>query len=87
MYGLLEGNFIESLTCPITHQIMEDPVITKYGHTYERKEIENWIEKSGNDPLTKKPLTKNDIFPNFQLKNLIEEYKKMKKFKKNPLDK
>ena len=87
MYGLLEGNFIESLTCPITHQIMEDPVITKYGHTYERKEIENWIEKSGNDPLTKKPLTKNDIFPNFQLKNLIEEYKKMKKYKKNPLDK
>ena len=66
---------------------MEDPVITKYGHSYERKEIENWIDKAGNDPLTKKPLTKNDIFPNYQLKNLIEEYKKMKKSKKNPLEK
>ena len=86
-YALLDTNFFETLTCPITHQIMDDPVITKYGHSYERKEIENWIDKAGNDPLTKKPLTKNDIFPNYQLKNLIEEYKKMKKFKKNPLEK
>ena len=66
---------------------MKDPVITKYGHSYERNEIEKWIEKSGNDPMTKKPLTKNDIFPNFQLKSLIEEYKNMKNFKNNPNNK
>jgi hypothetical protein len=86
-YALLESNFIECFLCPISGAIMKDPVITKYGHSYERNEIEKWIEKSGNDPMTKKPLTKNDIFPNFQLKSLIEEYKKMKKFKKNPNNK
>ena len=74
----VESNFIEAFLCPISQDIMEDPVMTKYGHTYERSEIEKWIDKYHNDPLTKKPLEKSDLFPNYNMKNLIEEYLKLK---------
>ena len=52
--------------------------MTKYGHTYEKCEIEKWIDKHHNDPLTKNPLEKSDLIPNFAMKNLIEEYLKLK---------
>ena len=29
--------------CPISLEIMKDPVKTKYGHYFERKEILKWI--------------------------------------------
>ena len=57
---------------------MEDPVMRKYGHTYERTEIEKWIDKNHNDPLTKEPLEKSDLFPNYNMRNLIQEYLKLK---------
>ena len=33
---------MEILKCPITHEIMEDPVVAYDGHTYERSAIEEW---------------------------------------------
>jgi hypothetical protein len=76
--GVFPSNFLEAFCCPITQEIMQDPVMTKYGHTYERSEIEKWIDKHHNDPLTKKPLEKSDLIPNYAMKNLIEEYLKLK---------
>lgn len=29
--------------CPITGEMMDDPVITRTGQTYERKAIEDWL--------------------------------------------
>ena len=72
------SNFLEAFCCPITQEIMKEPVMTKYGHTYEKCEIEKWIDKHHNDPLTKNPLEKSDLIPNFAMKNLIEEYLKLK---------
>ncbi|CDW72968.1 ubox-containing protein substrate of the dot icm secretion system [Stylonychia lemnae] len=47
--------------CPISLVIMNDPVKTKHGFYFERKEIINWIEKSGTCPLSRKKLTLRDI--------------------------
>lgn len=33
-----------SFRCPITLQVMSDPVITADGHTYERAAIEHWLQ-------------------------------------------
>ena len=66
--------FSEILKCPISGEIMEDPVMSPGGHTYERKYIENWIQRKGISPLTKKPLSKNDLRINFVVKNMIETY-------------
>jgi len=32
-----ENEEIHSFLCPISGEIMEDPVMTKYGHLYDRK--------------------------------------------------
>lgn len=39
----------DMLTCPITCEIMNDPVITPYGQTYSRKAIEEYIKIPDND--------------------------------------
>ena len=53
--------------------------MTKYGHLFERKVIEEWVIKNKTCPLTNNELTLNDIFPAFAVKNAIEEYVKKSK--------
>jgi hypothetical protein len=36
---------LEELSCPISMQLMTDPVVADDGHTYERHAIEAWIKK------------------------------------------
>jgi hypothetical protein len=36
---------LEELSCPISMQLMTDPVVADDGHTYQRETIEEWIEK------------------------------------------
>ena len=62
--------------CPITQEIMSDPVVTDYGHSYEKQEIEEHTRCKGADPQTRKPLSLSQIHPNLTLKNLIEGYLK-----------
>ena len=57
-------------------EIMSDPVQTPGGVTYERKYIEEYIEREGTDPMTREPLSKDDLTPNRALKSVIEEYRK-----------
>jgi hypothetical protein len=35
----------EVFVCPITMEVMRDPVIAADGHTYEREAIENWLRR------------------------------------------
>eukprot|EP00357_Protocruzia_adherens_P028825 CAMPEP_0115007046 /NCGR_PEP_ID=MMETSP0216-20121206/20903_1 /TAXON_ID=223996 /ORGANISM="Protocruzia adherens, Strain Boccale" /LENGTH=172 /DNA_ID=CAMNT_0002373827 /DNA_START=38 /DNA_END=556 /DNA_ORIENTATION=+ len=60
--------------CPITQQIMRDPVMTPYGHTYEREAIEEWINKNHNDPMTQQPLEVSQLSSNYSLRDAIEYY-------------
>ena len=71
----------ESFMCPINQTLMEDPVITPYGTTYERSAILSWLKKHNNDPLTKKKLTKDMLIPNYALRSAIQEYKESLKKK------
>ena len=38
--------------CPISHELMRDPVIADDGTTYERAAIEQWLQSSEISPLT-----------------------------------
>ena len=64
----------ENLKCPISHGIMADPVATPYGYTYDRKIIEDFIDKFGIDPNAKQPLTKEDLIPNYLIQNMLDQY-------------
>ena len=62
--------------CPITLDIMTDPVMAIDGFTYERSEIEDWFRKGNKtSPKTNETLNSHILIPNKNLKILIEEYK------------
>ena len=48
---------VNDFICPIGGEIMTDPVISKDGHTYERKHIEEWFRVRLSSPLTNENLT------------------------------
>ena len=44
--------------CPITKEILEDPVVASDGHTYERHALGNWINlHGGKSPITRQPIS------------------------------
>ncbi len=59
--------------CPISKQIMEDPVITTGGNVYERAEIEKWFERSNTDPVTNIKVEKR-LFSVRSLKDMIDKF-------------
>src|SRR5689334_18332378 len=61
--------------CPITQEIMRDPVIAEDGHTYEKVVIEKWLEKSPTSPMTRQHISPAKLIPNFALKQLIDQWK------------
>ena len=62
--------------CPITTEIMIDPVSCSDGHSYERDAIENWFN-TGNitSPKTNMRLENRELLPNHTLKGAIEGWK------------
>lgn len=64
-----------SFFCPITHELMVDPVIDPDGNSYEKYAIEDWIRRSGTSPITRTALSINDLRPNRALKTAINEYR------------
>jgi hypothetical protein len=45
-------DLIEAFHCPISQQLIEEPVSSKYGHIYEKAEIERWVSKFHTCPMT-----------------------------------
>jgi len=66
-----------SFFCPISHELMKDPVIVvETGQTYERNRIEQWLKNNSRDPLTNQQLHKRTLTPNIALRNTIEDFSK-----------
>ena len=63
---------VSSFVCPITQAVMEDPVMTADGHTYERAAIEQWLASHNTSPLTGLPLSTHELVPNEQLARHIQ---------------
>uniref|UniRef100_A0A8R1IRE8 RING-type E3 ubiquitin transferase n=2 Tax=Caenorhabditis japonica TaxID=281687 RepID=A0A8R1IRE8_CAEJA len=65
----------EMLCGKITLELMKEPVIVPSGITYDREEIVQHLRRIGHfDPVTRKPLTENEIIPNYALKEVIEKF-------------
>nr|BAK07679.1 predicted protein [Hordeum vulgare subsp. vulgare] len=61
--------------CPISLEIMTDPVIIASGRTYERRSIQKWLDAGQRTcPKTQQPLAHLSLAPNFALKNLILQW-------------
>ena len=64
--------------CPISHELMDTPMIDQEGNTYEKANIFNWLSNHNTSPITRNSLSINQLSLNRSLRNLIEDYKKSK---------
>lgn len=67
----------EFFICPISLQIMKDPVIAITGITYDRSSIEKWLNQQTEAicPVSKQPLPRNStLTPNHILSKLIQTW-------------
>ncbi|WMV06950.1 hypothetical protein MTR67_000335 [Solanum verrucosum] len=62
--------------CPISLEMMKDPVTISTGITYDRENIEKWIFSAKNNtcPATKQSLTCIELTPNVTLRRFIQSW-------------
>ena len=60
--------------CPITNEIMKDPVTASDGYDYERQAIHRWFRKKRTSPVTNEELTDLTVRANNDLRNRIQVF-------------
>lgn len=61
----------------ISFELLKDPVITPSGITYDRQDILTHLHRVGHfDPVTRVPLTADQLIPNLAMREVIEHYLK-----------
>lgn len=82
--GELSDEPPKEFTCPISQDIMTDPVLVKAsGKFYDRDHITGWIQAKGvnaTDPETRQPITLADIVPQPEIKAKIDEWTRRHQF-------
>jgi uncharacterized protein YegL len=79
IYIKMDIDVPDYLLCPITLEIIDDPVVDNEGVTYERSAIMEWLKHNKTSPKTNKPLAIGDLKPNYSMKYVIQAYKENKK--------
>ncbi|KAL7085684.1 hypothetical protein ACP275_14G294000 [Erythranthe tilingii] len=70
----------DSFLCPLSKQVMHDPVTLENGQTFERAAIEKWLNecreagKRPTCPLTLRELRSTELNPSIALRHTIEEW-------------
>jgi hypothetical protein len=70
----------DAFFCPLTNEIMTDPVTTESGVTCDRRAIEEYIERFSDSsepiycPVTKLPMQSKTVRSNASLKSVIQEW-------------
>ncbi|GAV57913.1 Arm domain-containing protein/U-box domain-containing protein [Cephalotus follicularis] len=65
----------DDFRCPISLELMKDPVIVSTGQTYERSCVEKWFEAGHSTcPKTQQTLSSTALTPNYVLRSLIAQW-------------
>ena len=62
------------IVCPITDEIMQDPVMAADGHTYERRAITEWLAHHTTSPITNLALDHTNLMPNHLARSLVQRF-------------
>ncbi|CAN7050636.1 hypothetical protein BRARA_G01088 [Brassica rapa] len=71
----------EAFICPLTKEVMHDPVTLENGRTFEREAIEKYFKECSDTgkppscPLTSQTLSSTDVSPSIALRNTIQEWR------------
>ncbi|XP_050707652.1 E3 ubiquitin-protein ligase CHIP-like isoform X2 [Eriocheir sinensis] len=59
----------------ISFEILREPVVTPSGITYDRKDIEEHLQRVGHfDPITRTDLTVDQLMPNLAMKEVVDSF-------------
>jgi hypothetical protein len=50
--------------CPITQEVMREPVIDREGNTYEKSAILEWLKSTNTSPITRNVISALELVPN-----------------------
>ncbi|GER52996.1 U-box domain-containing family protein [Striga asiatica] len=72
----MAGELPDDFKCPISLEIMTDPVILSSGHTFDRASIQRWLDAGHRTcPISKLPLPEPPtLIPNHALRSVISNY-------------
>ncbi|KAL9649331.1 hypothetical protein ABK040_014633 [Willaertia magna] len=73
-----KNKYLNKYNCPISQQLMIDPVTIETGQTYDRNSIEEWLKSKNTCPITRATLKTKSLARNVILKDTIDE--KVNKF-------
>ena len=68
----LPSEILDQLECGISGSYFKNPLISPYGHSFEKKAIVDWLQQKKECPYTKQPLYIKDLRKNKNLKSAIE---------------
>ncbi|KAL0417986.1 UNVERIFIED_CONTAM: U-box domain-containing protein 9 [Sesamum radiatum] len=73
--GMVAGPVPEEFKCPLSKELMRDPVIIASGQTFDRPFIQKWL-KAGNRtcPRTQQVLSHTILTPNHLIREMIAEW-------------
>ncbi|XP_051152962.1 U-box domain-containing protein 9-like [Andrographis paniculata] len=73
--GAAAGEVPEEFKCPLSKELMRDPVIVATGQTYDRPFIQKWL-KAGNRtcPETQQVLSHTSLTPNHLIREMIPKW-------------
>ena len=74
----------EMLICPISQDLIKDPVLCEDGHIYEKDQITSWWNTNKTSPITRNKISKpgsnvNGSLIKFFYKSMVDSYKKKEK--------
>ncbi|TKW34521.1 hypothetical protein SEVIR_2G311900v4 [Setaria viridis] len=78
--GHEDDRLLSAFVCPITMQVMRDPVVIETGHAYERDAIARWfsecrdLSRAPCCPITMQEVRRADLRPVLALRVAIEEW-------------
>ncbi|OBS74498.1 hypothetical protein A6R68_14960 [Neotoma lepida] len=71
----LSSGIPDEFICPITRELMKDPIIASDGYSYEREAMESWVrKKKRTSPMTNLVLPSLVLTPNRTLKMAINRW-------------
>eukprot|EP00913_Durusdinium_trenchii_P020518 g19272.t2 len=71
----LQALVLPSFRCPISQEVMRDPVVTCDGQTYEHQNIQEWFRRgTQTSPLTNLPLASKELVPNLALRQAVADF-------------
>lgn len=67
---------MDEYLCPISGDVMEEPVTIASGHTFDLKSIQKYFADGNTDcPVTRSPLPSLDLLPNDDMSRAIDEWR------------